>query len=92
MTSSQTDKPLGEKLQGKIDQSHANLASAWDSSSQGLTLAKSPLAIQTSAANAAICLRNVTDLSVARNCRQKICFSFFFDGTGNNLNGDYGKS
>lgn len=84
-------KPSGERVQGKIEPSVENLEAAGDSRSPGPSGVKSSLAPQSIQANLGQCLKNLSDLTKPGTCIQKIWFSFFFDGTGNNLNADLGN-
>jgi hypothetical protein len=84
-------KTTGEQMQGKIEPSAGNLEAAGDSRSPGPAGVKSTLAPQSAQANLGHCLRNLTELVKPGTCIQKIWFSFFFDGTGNNLNADLGN-
>ena len=84
----QTKKPSGEQIQGHIQPSARNLEASGDSRSPGPAGVKSALPPQSAQANLAQCLNNLSELVKPGTCIQKIWFSFFFDGTGNNLNAD----
>lgn len=91
MTQNRSTKPTGERVQGRIEPSATNLEAAGDSRASGAAAAKSTLRMQSPQANTAQCLRNLSNLVPLGSCVQKIWFSFFFDGTGNNLNADLGN-
>lgn len=92
MAKNQLKKSATEQGQGKILPTAPNLEAAGDSRSPGYAAAKSALLPQSNEANLGQCLRNLAQLVQTGTCTQKIWFSFFFDGTGNNLNADLGNN
>lgn len=88
MTKDQSKVPVGERAQGKIPPSLDNLEAAGSSRSPGLAAPQANLLPQSTQLNLRKGLRNLAELVRPGTCLQKIWFSFFFDGTGNNLNAD----
>lgn len=89
MTNSQSNKSDGENKNPAFRQSASLLEGAASSNRKILADGAPPPANPGKLANLCASLENSCREAVpVGSCRQKLWFSFFFDGTGNNLNAD----